>query len=560
MTFACDGERKSTRVQANNGSPEPASADEAGTPDVSAPTPEDSQGTPTAVRTDTGSTLAPPTDSQRREGKTPTSSTLAEVGSYGARPSTNWIFDPNSDGGFFLVASSSRANAVGGDVVRRVDLLSTPAEYDFNPNVPGTQGMHIMLPDELRGEYPKKDVGGDGLFVGSICGIIPGPDNRVIAFTGSGAFVLDPYRRELALTPELVIHFPYAHNACDGTYSKEFNKIYVVDVVPPGGSNAQQGIYVSDLPSDPSPIVGSLYTVPTTYGFNTHSKNRFQSVDLFDDKLYLIEGTSRFDAEWESGIHVVPLNEFGEPLFSAATLVRSESKIERAQGCTLNPDNTAASLVVGAKGRPTLLLGATQSIAAFDLSSTEATRLDLDPSRPGIQALDLQPFGQGNPALRFSPDGNKVYAMPHCRSRDAKAKVGGNYADQLEQRLAVFDLSGESPIVNPSSVDAGYLSFVQYLAKDLKPSYMPRFAMTFRDMAVGTKHIGIVGAGASGASGLGAGADLVVIDLATAGPIAFDYPKDPKKAHELNYGLKLGKDDASIGAAEITSRAIIWIP
>ncbi len=504
--------------------------------------------------------LAMPSELEQREGKAVESEALATLGSSGAGPGNNWAFDSSSSGGFFLVAASSRVNTAGGDVLRRVDLRGAPQEYDFNPHVEGAQGMHVLVPSAMRGQWHDADFSGDGLFVGRICGLVPGPAKRVFALAGRGAFLLDPYTREEAVTPEAVIVFPFGTNICRGVYSESWQKLFAIDVGRTGASGGQRGVYVADLPAERGKnVLSSLYLVAKDYGFNSHSKNTFQSVNLFGDALYLIEGNARFNANWDTGVHKVPLNVLGEPLFSQAVLVRAENPIDRAQGCPLSADNLAGSLVVPGTP-PTLLTGGTRAVVAWDLSQTVPVRVDMDPRRPGVQGVDMDPFGQGAARIMYAPSGEAVYVMPHCRSGGVKVDLGGGYGPQHALRLAELTLAGGTPALAGDGLDAGFVTFLQELIANVKPSYLPTFRMTYRDMAVGVRHVGLIGSGVSGASGLGPGSDMVIIDFARRSPLAFAEPSDPRRAHELTYGFRFAAGDSDFGGKEQSSHAIMWIP
>ncbi len=150
--------------------------------------------------------------------------------------------------------------------------------------------------------------------------------------------------------------------------------------------------------------------------------------------------------------------------------------------------------------------------------------------------------------------------MPHCRSASETRDVGGGYSKVHTFRLAVLDLTGHVPVAKGDGIDLSYIDFLIRIARDLKPSYLPTFTMSLRDIAVGTKHVAVVGAGKSGVSGLGAGADMLILDLVEGGPIPFAEPENVRKAHEQNYGLKLGEGDPEFAGAEQSVHAAIWIP
>ncbi len=497
---------------------------------------------------------------ERREGATPTSVTLASGGGAGFQPGMSWAFDPSSNG-FFLVSAASRAHTTGGNVLRRIDLKGFPEEHDFNAFLDGKQGMHIMVPKEMRGAWSEKDFGGDGLFTGTICGLLPGPKKRIIALAINGAFVINPYVDDQAVTPDAVITFPHSFNVCEGEYSSKWHTLYATDVSRIESQSGQKGIFVVKIPEETGETVeADLFMVPSEYGFNSHSSNRFMDLSLYDDVLYLIEGSARFSGNYDTGIHRVPLNDAGEPLFAKATLVRTENPLIRAQGCTLNPDNTASGTVVQTGEKPILLVGGTTGVSAWDISDDPPVKVDLDLRRPGIQPFDMLPYGQGAPEIHYTPDGKHVVVMPHCRSANGTEEVGGSYSKVHVFRLAVLDLTGHTPVAKGNGIDISYIDFLRRIARDKKPSYLPTFTMSLRDIAVGPKHVAIVGAGKAGSSGLGASADMLIVDLKEEGPIPFTEPSDWRKAHEYNYGLKLGKDDPEFKGIEQSVHATIWLP
>ena len=84
--------------------------------------------------------------------------------------------------------------------------------------------------------------------------------------------------------------------------------------------------------------------------------------------------------------------------------------------------------------------------------------------------------------------------------------------------------------------------------------------MTFRDFAVGTKHIAVLGSSASNISGLQAGGDIMIIDKTKKTPIAFNKSSDPRRAHEIRYGFKLAQGDPKFDQTEQNSHAVMWIP
>ncbi|PIV98165.1 MAG: hypothetical protein COW42_16245 [Deltaproteobacteria bacterium CG17_big_fil_post_rev_8_21_14_2_50_63_7] len=563
-TFACSNERKSSK---GGGSESSTEKGESGTakggedkvdekPNDEGADPDDDKGASDPVGDiDSTSNNGGGTISSIgvREGSTVSSDKLADGGGMTKH------FKQGSGNGFFLLAGSSMPNSSGGDVLRRVDLDGTPTEHDYNSQVEGNQGMHILVSASGRGDWKTKDFGSDGLFQSSVCGLIPGPGNKVIALAARGAFVIDPTVDDQSVTPDAVIVFPGGFNVCTGVYSEKWNRLYATDVVRVEGQGGQKGIYVAEIPEGTGKAVNSdLFKVDANYGFNQHSKNLFSAVELYNDVLYLVESGARFDANYDTGVHRVPLNDAGEPLFAKATQFRGENPIERAQGCTLNPDNTAGALVVVAGTTPILFTGGTQGVVGWDLSSDTMTKLDLNKKRPGSQPLDLDPFGQGSPEIKVSPAGDKAFILPHCRSRSTRVDMGG-YGKIFALRAAQIDV-GETISVSGNGVDIGYTDTLKQLINDLEPAYLPKFSMSLRDMAVGPKHIAVIGAGKSGASGLDAGTNVIIIDLDKGGPIAFGEHTNQKKAHGENYGLQLAAGDPDFSGMEQTIHAAIWVP
>lgn len=501
--------------------------------------------------------MLPPTELQQREGATVSTQDLATAKSRSPRPGNNWIYDTKSSGGAFLVAAASKPGSVGGDMIRRIDLGKSIAEHDYDDDTPGTQGAFIYVPDEMRAAVPTKHIDGEGLYSGSLCAMIPGPQKTIIAIGGNAdggvAFVLNPYENAQAFTPLQAIKLPYSNTPCRAVYSNEYKKLYVVDVARTTSQAAQEGIYVADIYNDGRASTASLFLVNQKQRINSHSQLNFQAVELYDDILYLLSGNGRFDADWDNVIYRVPLNKAGEPLFQDLKYTRTQNPTVRQEGCPLSPFNLANLQAFDSNGKSILLSSGTNATVAWDISGDEPKKIDMNAKKPGVQSIDFSAYGQGGPKFALSPDGKHVLQVPHCRSNSNKVKIANDsdiFAISILS-LQTQNLSQEDPI------DIGYRNLLKSL-KDAR--HRPQFNMTARDFAVSPKYIGVIGAAVSGNSGLGAGSDISIIDRNKKTNLSFNKPKDMRLAHELNYGFKLAKGDKRFDKYEQNSHAIIWIP
>lgn len=316
---------------------------------------------------------------------------------------------------------------------------------------------------------------------------------------------------------------------------------------------AQEGIFVADIYNDGRATTATYFAPKQSQRINSHSLLNFQAIELYDDILYLLSGNGRFDSDWDGVIYRVPLNRAGEPLFENLSHTRTQNPIVRQEGCPLSPTNIAALQVVEKDNKPVLLSSGTNMAVAWDISTEKLTKLDMNPKKPGVQSIALGDYGQGGPRFALDTDGKNVLLLPHCRSNSRKVKIGND-----SEMFAISIMPLKLPELTPDdALDIGYRDLLLSL-KDAR--HRPQFNMTARDFAVSPKYIGVVGAAVSGNSGLGAGADVSIIDRKKKTNIAFERPKDMRRAHELNYGFKLAQGDTRFDKYEQNSHAIIWIP
>lgn len=486
-------------------------------------------------------------------------------------PKNNWTsLRASSGAGSFILAGSSVATGTGGDIVRRIDFVDgQPVEKDFNPRLPGTQGLHIMVPPNLRGDWEKGDFSGDGMFIGTMCGFVPGPDEQIIAFAGRGAFLLDPYAEGEggAIEPLATIVFPTGTRVCDGVYSPQWQKVYGFEVESIFAAS-KNGIFVANVPPRGEVSTAGLFkvNVKRDYGITKTSRNTFQDGDLYDNVLYLTEGAGRTGGSDEDVVvHRVPLNDQGEPLFEHATQFATGNPLTRASGCAShNPDYTAGALVVEVGGTPTLLVGGTSGVTAWDISSETPKKIDLDP-RAGTQPLHLgETFGQGAPEIHLAPEGKSVYVMPFCHStgkvrlESSDPAIAHGTFDHFYRRLAVLDTEASSLDEGVGAVDIGYHWFQNKLAQEIAALRMPNFKMDFRDMAVGREHIVVIGYGSRGNTGLGPGGDVIIAERKNNKVMVFAEPGD--RPQEQLYGFRLAKDDPDVRGGTQSVYGVLWVP
>ena len=507
---------------------------------------------------DTGTArLLPPDDLQQRQGKEVTDTTQGGSNAQGTRPGLSWIYD-NKNNGFFLVAAASKPGTTGGDMIRRVDLGSNIKEFDYDKEIAGAQGSYIYVPDEMRNAVPAKYIDADGLYSGIICGFVPGPNKTVIALSGGSeggvAFVINPYEEASAFTPLQAIKFPYASNPCRAVYSDALKKLYVIDVARVESQAGQTGVFVADIYNDNRGVLASYYAFDLKNRINSHSIPNFQSIDIYNDALFLLSGNGRFDAEWDSVVYYVPLNQAGEPIFANYKYTRTNNPIIRTDGCAISSWNLGSLAVTEQKGKPVLLTTGTTSIIAWEIGSDgELKKIDMNASRPGVQGLSTVNNGQGGLKMAYSPDGKTIYSLPHCRSNENKIKLALDGRPEFVFSATAIDAE---TLEMKDAVDIAYREFL----KNLKGvSYLPQFTMTARDFAVGKNHMVVLGSSASNISGLNAGADISIIDLKKKTNITFS-KAEGRSAHEKNYGFKLAQGDPKFNNVEQNSHAAIWVP
>lgn len=507
---------------------------------------------------DDGTTrLLPPDDLQQRKGVEISTTELATAGASGDRPGKSWIYENVKGNGSFLISSPSKPGTIGGDMIRRVELGSSIKEHDYDEDQKGAQGAFIYVPNTMRDVVPAKYVDVDGLYKGTICAMVPGPNKTVIAL-GSGteggiAFVINPYEDATAFTSMQAIKFPYAGNPCRAIYSDDLKKLYVIDVTRTDSKGGQEGVFVADIYNDDRGSIASFYAFETKNRINSHSLNNFMGIELYQDALFLLSGNGRFDSEWDTVIYRVPLNKAGEPLFDNLKYTRTYNPIVRAYGCNISSWNIGSLAIVEHKNTPLLFTTGTTSTIAWDISDGNFVKYDLDAKRPGVQSYNLEDNGQGGLKLTYDPSGKTLFQLPHCRSNQNKVKIG-NGDDMLAFNISSFstdDLKLQDPI------DVGYRSLLTSLKN---ASYRPIINMSLRDFAVGPKHIGVLGLSASNLSGLGAAGDIIIVDRQKKTNISFNKPTDMRRAHELKYGFKLAKGDPKFENVELNSHAMMWIP
>ena len=515
------------------------------------------------VLDDSGTTrLLPPDEMQQRKGVEVSTTELGNVGARSIAPGHGWISETKArKNGSFLLASTSHAGTLGGDMIRRIDLGSSSKdikEFDYDDETAGTQGAYIYVPDEMRNAVSSKLIDADGMFTGTICALIPGPNKTVIAMSGGTeggyGFVINPYEEASAFTPLQAFKMPYASAPCRAVYSEQTKKLYVVDVVRTESNGGQNGIFVADIYNDNRGSIASFYAFDLKYRINSHSLNNFQDIELFKDSLYLLSGNGRFESEWDAVVYRVPLNKVGEPLFENMSYTRTNNPIVRSDGCSLSSWNIGSLALVEQSDKNVLLTSGTTAVIAWEIGEDGSLKkIDMNAKKPGIQGYNTEDNGQGGLKFQFSPDGKSLLMLPHCRSNKNKVKIGGS------DQIFAFNITQFSvpELKVGDGIDIAYRELLTSL-KDA--AYRPPFSMTMRDFAVGPKHIAVLGSSASNLSGLSAGSDVTIVDRDKKTPISFNKPSDMRRAHEIKYGFKLAAGDKAFDHSEQNSHAVLWIP
>ena len=494
-----------------------------------------------------------------RYGKEVEDTEAAQSGTTGVGAAGSWISTtkPRGDGSF-LVAATSHKNTSGGDMIRRIDLGKNIREFDYDDEKSGAQGAYIYVSDEIRSAVPNKYIDSDGFFTGEICALIPGPNKTVIALAGGSeagvGFVINPYEEAAAFTPVQAFKIPHSSSPCRAAYSPSNKKLYIVDVASTEATRGREGIFSVDITLDGRGSTATFYQYPMGARINSHSIANFQGVKVFNDRLYLLSGYGRFDAEWDEVVYIVPMNAQGEPLFEQREFQQTNNPIFRSDGCAHSSNNIGALEIVEQPDRAVLLTTGTAATMAWEILPTGLLKkIDMNEKKPGVQGVNLEENAQGGLKLQYSPDGKTLYQIPHCRSNKKKIKIDAN-----TEAFAFFLTTFSVPdLKRLDPVDIGYRDFLASLT-DVK--YRPMFTYNIADGAIGKRHAALIGNSGGSQSGLGSGGDVLIIDLQKKSNLVFGKVTDKRTAHENSYGFKLGQGDSDFEGISQRSHAVMWIP
>lgn len=244
-------------------------------------------------------------------------------------------------------------------------------------------------------------------------------------------------------------------------------------------------------------------------------------------------------------------------------------------------------------GRTLLFLGSCSEIAVFDL----ATRVELDgnPSVPGVQGIDGTLFGHGFAEFTLSSDGRTLWALPQAESQfDFYLPLDGRRTENDRLMALPIDLTGgevpgvatdytsgdvdgyegdvggyQTPAIDPG-IDLRHAWYSRYQLAWAPDSAGSRFTtssvFTGGTLAVAEHTLWVRGSGndVAGATGLGKGGNITVIDLTTGRTIMFTHEPDDS-FHEFWLNLNLpsyyfGFDLTPTTDQTVSTFGILYVP
>lgn len=412
--------------------------------------------------------------------------------------------------------------------------------------------------------------------VGSICGMIQGPDALIYVLfrggTGAGFAVPFDARTRTQVGGGNIIEFPGGAGGatpCSGIYHEHGGKkfLYVLNASASGLDKGDKGLWsaeVSDLAN--GNITGIEYARENDdlfeVGFNAiaahegtlyatmspeNSDSAFVPADTVGQHTIFKATIDAADPEVPGALDFQAGGDYDywTPLPSRDGIVRPDGNID-----CVTSDGSGGSFAGLYKadfhdGKPLLFLGGCNNIAVFDLAAD--TQLDAQPSNPRSKAIDGSQFGQAFTRFALSPDGTTLYALPQFKSQFHFyfAKGGDDNFRQTFNRYMIFplaldqgtapglhpDFAGENvdghegitnigdkitPAADPGiDINVGHLTRYQVdWAPDLAGSTNQSGSIpTGPSIAVGNNTIWLRGSGVPGVSGLGKGSNLMAYSV-----------------------------------------------
>jgi hypothetical protein len=431
-------------------------------------------------------------------------------------------------------------------------------------------------------------------FAGDLCGFVRGQGSslHVMGAGGKGArvFTYDLATNKFASGSVYIPHPDCADGSClspgaeslpwpcrgAALFDGDKTRLYLIDFKGAGAltTTGAYALMVVELDATGAGKIIETYDKKKSEFLST--KRIFRGVAAIGQHLLLMEpswsGQLTDEAKIagksaQTAVYRVPISPDGKVDFEKRTATSAGTANEKCGSTNAWPPAFAA-VPVGAT--PRLLVGSDKGIEVLDVEGKFLTQIE-------TTGFGLLPGSFGS-----SPDGKRLYAMPHCKSSQVKASVqkgiGTTRTDLDRHAVVVLDVTGSMPQVTQTEADfdddgdsdGGIEMEFLYLKRDLLrwcdscTGQVPPTAYTGPDIAVGTKSLFLRGTGTASigknSAGLGQVSDMGVFDLASGLGIAFRKWSIWLDGPSARWGFDLNPanptrtydDDQSVGA-------MIWV-
>lgn len=373
-------------------------------------------------------------------------------------------------------------------------------------------------------------------FVGELCGFVRGAgrDLWVLGTSARGGHVFryDTARRAFVDQPPLVIPPPSRGAApvalCRGVHLRG-GRLVLIEF---GGAGARDVAHawpmaVVDVTDPRAPTARPIADGDGPFGRGEASPV-LRGIVTDGTHVFALAPSWRSGSDGQSALYVMALDaETG-----AVTLRHTVSAGVANDRCSSTLHFAPALAVAAMGGAPRVFVGTDAGLDVYD-----AAKLAAGWTSTPVDRLDLTGYGVLPTSATVSPDGQRLYVMPNCKSR-SPASLGG--AAATRHAVAIVDLAqpratllhGERRFDDPDGgptggVDLAYLSLKQAALRWSPQAVLPPIAYTGPQLVAGSTALYLRGAGvslgreasaelrAAGVSGLGQAGDVAVLDRAT---------------------------------------------
>ncbi|MCR9162954.1 MAG: hypothetical protein ACE37F_14645 [Nannocystaceae bacterium] len=373
-------------------------------------------------------------------------------------------------------------------------------------------------------------------FPGDVCGVIDGGESLYaigVGSAGAHVFELDGTTGQQVSDTPIAVFPPDGENypwPCRGVHAEVggASHLYLVQYKGAGAEDT----------STPSPLYHvNLDTGATESDFTEYSEWAWRSLAINDAGTQLIAQ----DMSWSKNSRdnnvdfnrLVPIDleadgsigTIGEPTVTDVTADDT---------CGGQLSYPSAAKIVSLGGEDKLLIGHDFGVAVYD-PDTLAKEDD----------LDLRTFGIVFTDFALSPDAQRLYALPVCKSvtgdSDFELPQGAGMEKADKNLVAILDVTGDALAVAQTEIDINedgtpdngidmdYYRVKSYIRSFNSTLPIPPVVYTGPQMAVGESLLFVRGSGIQGngsdvisSSGLGQTQDIGVFDLSTGDGVVFD--------------------------------------